>query len=137
MILYQELAKAGHQKEMDRIIDENAGELQGDFLGFTDTYKHLAQLIPKDWTIVDLGCAYGFQSYYFRKHEKYIGVNLTDKFFRGIANAEFFKMSIKEYLEKGHYPNEKVFAIVNYVPDWEATELVKEHFQDLFIYYPK
>jgi len=36
---------------------------------------HLAALIPLHFTVVDLGCAYAAQSYYFRRHWKYIGVD--------------------------------------------------------------
>ena len=118
-------------------------DIDGEFMGFTDIYKHLAQIIPKSRIIVDLGCAYAPQAIYFTEHRKYIGVDLP--YFKtprvNTKNSEYCEMSIKEWIEKElpKYNKEELFAICSYVPPWhdDNQKLCRENFLDMFAYYPR
>ena len=54
---------------------EAGAELDISFLGFEDPYRFVKDIARKDMIIIDFGCAYATQSWYFREHEKYIGVD--------------------------------------------------------------
>jgi len=62
--LYKQLKKdLRFSKQVDEIIDSDSCEIDPTFLGFTDTYRYLAKIIDKDWTIIDLGCNNGTQAF--------------------------------------------------------------------------
>jgi hypothetical protein len=103
------------------------------FLGFIDTYYYLAKIIPLHWTVVDFGCAYNAQAYYFRKHKKFIGVDPCVKVRFSFENTELFTGTIAQYL-KSNPPVEQVFAICNNVPS-RQTEMIREYYPNCFIYY--
>ena len=125
------------------------------FLGFEEVYKAITLFVPKSKIIIDFGCGYAFQSWYFRDYKKYIGVDIavTEKDVLKTENSEFYYMSIKEFIRKYvktdcygfcdiRLPGmesinaENVFAICSYVPDVEARELVRETFPYCLVYYP-
>lgn len=133
------------REEINRVFthDDNASaNMDYTFLGFEDQYKAISQLVRTDWTIIDLGCAYAPQSYYFTEHKKYIGVDikLPKAFFNNSGNAKFYEMSIQEFCKKvidnGLYKN-KTFAICNFVPDEDARECVRNTFKNCFVFYPE
>ena len=117
-------------------------DIDAEFMGFTDIYKHLAQIIPKERIIVDLGCAYAPQAIFFTKHKKYIGVDLPNHDIPMVKtkNSQYFLMSIKEWIEKElpKYNKDELFAICSYVPPWydDNEKLTRDNFRHLFIYYP-
>jgi hypothetical protein len=106
-------------------------------MGFVLTYKHLADLIPKDWTVVDLGCAYNPQNWYFRRHHKYIAVDnqTTERFV--FPNTELYHGNIETWISEHQVEIDPktTFAILNYVPSVDA-EIVKSAFENLYIFYP-
>ncbi len=132
--------------QLQRILEEGSGDIDGTFVGFTATYRHLAALIPLHFTVVDLGCAYAAQSYYFRRHLKYIGVDGWAKDRIAAPNTLHLSMSIERYLcersthgylreRSTHEGSGPVFAICNYVPT--DTTALRAAYTNLFVYYPE
>jgi hypothetical protein len=123
--------------QLRRILEEGGGDIDGTFVGFTATYRHLAALIPLHFTVVDLGCAYAAQSYYFRRHRKYIGVDGWSETRISAPNTQHLTMPIVSYLKERavHEGSGPVFAICNYVPT-STTEL-RAAYVNLFVYYPE
>ncbi len=132
---YQMLCKAGYKKEVDGIIDRNNGDIDRTFLGFLDIYEALAKIIPTDKVVYDLGCGYGFQSYFFRKHKKFIMVNHGTSDIFKMPNSKFYSADIHDFL-KGRKVEGNHFAICSYVPLKGGYGGIKAKFRDLFIYYP-
>ena len=110
------------------------------------TYYHLSKMIPKDWTVVDIGCAYNPQSYLFQEHARHIAVepvwNDSDfkfEYFKA-PNTELLFMSGQDFilkeLPKMDLDKSKTFCILNFVPSDEVNVLVRQAFKNLFVYYP-
>ena len=138
--LYKQLKKDQRfSKQVDEIITSDSCQIDPSFLGFSDTYRYLAKIIDEDWTIIDLGCNNCTQAFYFLKHERYIGVDISDCLKLETPNVIFYKESIKEFIEKHKRLIEapRTFAICNYVPCWgEERRLIQKSFKNLYIYYP-
>lgn len=119
-----------------------AAEQDYTFLGFESVYQAVTLFVPKSKVIIDLGCAYAFQSWYFRDYRKYIGVD------NGVCyadvleteNSEFHFTSIQNFVKnifpKLGYSTDEVFAICSYVPDENAREMVRGYFSHCLVYYP-
>lgn len=112
------------------------------FLGFEDVYKGVLNFVPNEKIIIDLGCAYATQSWYFREYKQYIGVDseMNDNSVIHTENSEFYFTSIQNFIHN-IFPSlkldlENVFAICSYVPDEEARLLVRETFPNCLVYYP-
>lgn len=129
------------EDQLDRVFGQDMCDIDAEFLGFTYIYFALASVIPKHWTIVDLGCAYSPQAFIFKDHRAYIGVDL------GIAKERFeapntthYTMPIAEFIEKhiDGFDQKTTFAICSYVPPWhdDNMALAREHFKNVFTYYP-
>ena len=134
------------KEEIDKIFmtSETVGaECDYTFLGFEEVYKAVTLFVPKNKVIIDLGCAYAFQSWYFQNYRKYIGVdnglNINDVFMT--KNSEFYFTSIQKFIEEIfgtlNYNKEEVFAICSYVPDKEARDMVREFFPYCLVYFPE
>ncbi len=133
-----------YPKQCHEVFSYQYCELDPSFLGFTDAYEALSKLIPKHWTIIDIGCAQCAQAYYFRDHKLYIGVDPANpptnppmKRF-SFSNTVFWNKSIIEatrYLRGIDFKT--VFGILNYVPcKTYEHKLVRQTFPNLFCYYP-
>lgn len=131
--------------EIDKIFSESntaSAELDYTFFGFEKVYKAVAMFVPKSKIIIDFGCAYAFQSWYFKNYEKYIGVDCStsSKDVLRTDNSQFFFMSIQAFIKdqfpKLGYKKEDIFAVCSYVPDEEARMIVKECFPYCLVYYP-
>lgn len=139
---YDELFDLIPKKEMDKVFDYDKCEFSYDFLGFTEYYKALASIIPKGKTIIDFGCNQALQSYYFREHNRYIGIDIAipTEYRYKTDNSLHFQDEISKWIEfefsKMRINPKECFAIINYVPDWGAQALVKQTFQNVFCYYP-
>jgi len=124
----------------DRCNKNPMCDIDGEFLGFTEIYKNLAEIIPKERIIIDLGCAYAPQAVYFTEHKKYIGVDVSDCPKVKTNNSEYYIMKIQDFIEKElpKIKDENLFAICSYVPPWHGDneKLVRENFRHCFIYYP-
>ena len=129
------------KEEWERV--SRTAEISPDFCCFADTYYHLSQVIPKDYTVIDFGAAYNAQAYFFTKHKKFIAVNphsadRDDGMFKP-DNCDIYRMTTGEFLKKVEDPKEKVFAICNYVPNWygeDSIDLVHKNFRNIYTFYP-
>ena len=129
--------------EWERVMKGTASaEITPDQLTCGD-YYHLAKMIPKDYTVIDIGCAYNAQSYLFQNHKRYIGVEPAGDFdgFRFIyfqaPGTEFIVSTGQDFIH--NLPDldmDKTFAICTWVPDRECRELVRKTFNNCYVYYP-
>lgn len=126
--------------QFSHLASQERCEIDFEFLGFTEQYKMLSSVIPKDFTIVDLGCYMAFQSHYFKDHKQYIGVDVCELERYKTSNSTHFTMSIQEFiisvLPTLNLDLGKTFAICNYVPDTEATSFARKTFSNIFCFYP-
>ena len=130
-------------EEVKRLFKKNYrmdGNICPEFMGFTRVYKSLLDIVPKHFTIIDLGCCYAAQCYYFKDYKQYIGVDVEDEERFATENTTHYEMSIqkfiKEVLPKLHLNLKECFAICSYVPDDNATELARHTFPNILVYYP-
>lgn len=140
-----ELFKIIPREKIDKIfsISKTAGaELDYTFLGFENVYKAATLFVPQSKVIIDCGCAYAFQSWYFKDYKKYIGIDngvcVSDVL--RTENSEFYFRSIQSFIKNVfpqlEYSLDEVFAICSYVPDENARKLVRETFPYCLVYYP-
>lgn len=130
------------EEEKKRVFNARNCMIDSSFLGFIETYKYLAAIIPKEYTVYDFGCGYNPQCYYFKDHNKYIAINPyeidSNELFK-TPNCDIYRMTTKEFLETIYNKEEKEFSICNYVPDWynhSSIELVRKNFNNCFTFYP-
>lgn len=124
------------KSEIQRLFSYEYCELEPDFLGFLNSYYDL-QTIPKDFTIIDIGCYQALQGIYFRDHKQYIGVDIdtpTEYMLRQ-ENSEYYCMSGQRFIKnkfskllKNGLEIDKTFAICSYVPDEELWKMISETF---------
>lgn len=129
------------EDQIDRVLGQDMCDIAPEFLGFTNVYFALASIIPKHWTIVDLGCAYAPQAFIFKDHKAYIGVDASECERFSAPNTTHYRMTIADFLARhsGDFAKETTFAICSYVPDWYSAnnrELARSHFPNGFTYYP-
>jgi hypothetical protein len=125
-------------QEIDRVFKSDRCEIDIEFIGFINIYKNLSQIIPKHFTVIDFGCAYNPQSYYFIDHKKYIAVDNDSSISRfHPPNCDIFVMDIKTWIDNNIdlFDIEETFAICSYVPSMQ-TELVRNNFKNVFVFYP-
>ena len=109
-------------------VKKSVSTYNPEFLGHVDAYYYLSRLIPLDTTIYDMGCCWGFQSYFFKDHKKYIGVDANqdgDKQIK-LPNNEYHNCTIKEFLKKNEI-DQRHFAICNYVVLLRFRVVGKQH----------
>ena len=135
------------KEKIDRVFETSetaSAELDYEFLGFENVYKAVTLFVPKDRIIIDFGCGYAFQSWYFKDYRKYIGVDVGREAedvlnILETGNSEFCHMRIQQFIAmfpRMRYEVEEVFAICSYVPDTGAQRLVRETFPHCLVYYP-
>lgn len=147
-----EFYKRETQNLLESIGDERVNELfsyefcemEQDFVGFINNYADLKAL-PRDFTIIDIGCNQAFQADYFKNHAKYIGIEPGVPIQNRLRqdNAEYYEQTLQEFVEKelprlaqsGLDPN-KTFAICSAVPDSAACKLTEDTFRYFRISYP-
>jgi hypothetical protein len=132
--------------ELKRVLEQPHADIDLEFIGFMDQYVALSYLIPKHFTVVDLGCGYNPQSYLFTGHKRYIAVDAPMPSEWGqlrrfcAPNCELFEMTISEFIDKhiGSLDLDETFAICNYVPPWHGhdSKKVGATFKNVFCYYP-
>lgn len=140
--LYRDLKKVVSD-QLERVFDYRYCDIEPDFPGFVHIYHDLAQQIPADTTVLDLGCAYAAQGWYFRHHKAYIGVDFVDTKARFcFPNTQHIVSNIKTFLDEVEAGTRTipgpVFAIMSYVPVLQdVEERVQKLFPDHFVYYPR
>lgn len=138
--LTKELLSIIPESEQHRVFEQEHCDIDPSFIGFIDIYKNLSEIIPKHFTIVDLGCAYAPQAYYFKDHKKYIGVDIfLGERFRA-DNTKHLQITIRDFCDvfASSFDKDETFAICNYVPPWHGDnrEMARKYFENLFVYYP-
>jgi hypothetical protein len=129
-------------EQTDRVFSFAMCDIGPEFLGFVGIYERLSQIIPVDWTVIDLGCAYAPQAFFFEKHREYIGVDLLTELEARFAarNSRHYHMAVSEFVERhtGEYRQDTTFAICSYVPPWggDNMSLARGAFKNVFTFYP-
>lgn len=139
-ILY-ELKQIIPKEEQELVLNQEGCEYDFEFWGFLNIYKPISEIIPERMTVVDFGCYLAPQSYLFKNHKKYIGVDFVNLKRFTPKNAQHYVCAIQDFISQKLYEvyekdNGKIFAICSYVPDFDAVKLVKETFPNCFCYYP-
>lgn len=128
--------------EYHEVMSQDMCELDSEFLGFVDVYKNLSRIIPKGSIVIDFGCYLAAQSYFFARHKMYIGVDVVSMRRFTPPNSVHYTMSIQNFIQIEvpklfeEYDELKLCAICSYVPDFQATEMVRKTFPNVFCYYP-
>lgn len=128
--------------EYHEVMSQDMCELDSEFLGFVDVYKNLSRIIPKGSIVIDFGCYLAAQSYFFARHKMYIGVDVVSMRRFTPPNSVHYTMSIQNFIQIEvpklfeEYDELKPCAICSYVPDFQATEMVRKTFPNVFCYYP-
>ena len=128
------------KKEYKKIIAQYDCDYDKGFWGNMNIYKFLSKIIPKNFIIIDFGCYFAPQSYYFKKHTKYIGVDTISLNRFQPKNAVHYVGLITNYILENKYlieqNNDNIFAICSYVLDQGAMEFVRRNFSNVFCFYP-
>ena len=126
--------------EYHEVMSQDMCELDSEFLGFVDVYKNLSRIIPKG--SIDFGCYLAPRSYCCARHKMYIGVEVVSMRRFTPPNSVHYTMSIQNFIQIEvpklfeEYDELKLCAICSYVPDFQATEMVRKTFPNVFCYYP-
>ena len=62
------------EKYTEEIIVNEDVRTEGWQLGYMTENIKIAEMIPKDKIVIDVGCGFGFQHILFKDHKKYIGI---------------------------------------------------------------
>ena len=139
-----ELFKLIPKEKLDELFKNShaSAELDSSFLAFEDVYKSVLSFVPKSKIIIDFGCAYATQSWYFRDYKKYIGIDNTsnEKSVIHTENSEYYFTSIQNFITNIfstlNISKKDIFAICSYVSDEKAREMVRKNFPNCLVYYP-
>jgi len=136
------------KKEIERVMKSDASaeiDASSCMCGGA-TYYYLSKMIPKHWTVIDIGCAYNSQSYLFQSHARHIAIEPVwlDKDFHfeyfKAPNTELLFMTGQEFIQnelsKMKLDLNKTFAICNYIPSDACNLMVRETFKNLWCFYP-
>lgn len=124
-----------YRDQYNSVLNQDQCDIESDFLGFVEQYYLLSKVIPKHFTVIDFGCAYAPQAYYFIDHKKYIGIDYCVLKRFTFKNTEHKLIAIETELSNWvGKDTSQIFAICNYVPT--GTFNIRRIFQNLFIYYP-
>lgn len=131
-------------KEIERVFNESdsaGAEIDSTFLCFEDVYEKVAKHCNKNTTILDFGCSYMAQSYWFTNCKQYIGIDIP---FRNNVkfktdNSTIYLMTgqnfIKKILPELKLNEENTIAVCSYVPDEELQQLVANTFKYNYVQY--
>lgn len=132
------LVKSLDKEQLHKVLSYEYCEIAEDFVGFLHSYKDLADNLPKDTTIIDIGGCYGIQGEYFKDFAEYILVepnvpaehtyNTPNTTVITATGQDFIKNALPVLQENGLDLN-KTFCICSYVPDEKLrNELIPETF---------
>lgn len=135
------------EEELKLKLNYGMSELEYDFLGFEHVYLPIAEMVPKGFTIVDLGCYQAAQSYAFKNHARYFGVGHYDRLvshdfippLRFLPeNAIHYVMSAEEFMEKylDTFDLDETYFVMSYVPEFhdKADWLLSQVKHGTFVY---
>lgn len=127
--------------QLARVFGQKVCDIDHEFLGFTEKYLALASIIPLDWTVVDLGCAYAPQALIFKDHKAYVGVDVSNGERFSAPNTTHYSMTTADFIavHSADFDIDRTFAICSYVPNWfhqDSRRLTREAFKNVFTFYP-
>jgi hypothetical protein len=135
-----ELMEVIPREQIEKVLSQPYCEIQPCFLGFTDIYKALSSIIPKHFTVIDLGCCYNAQCFHFLEHKEYIAVDVWVGHKFQSPNCRIFEMTIDAFIAKHlkEFNLKQTFAICSYVPPWYGHDIksVAMNFPNIFTFYP-
>lgn len=129
--------------EVNRLFGYEECELEFDFVGFLYHYADLKEL-PKDFTIIDVGCYQAFQGDYFKDHKCYIGVEpcVPENYCLRQDNAVYYNKTGQQFIEedlpvllRNGLDLDKTFVICANVPDKEIRKIIADTFPNHRIWY--
>lgn len=135
------------KEEVERVFRDSytaSAEMDMSFLCFEDQYEEVLANTTPDTIIIDIGCSYDAQCFYFTNYDRYIAVDLParepfDDVRFDNGNVEFYAMTgqqfIKEVLPTLNLDLNNVVAICNYVPSGELNKMVRDTFPNHYVYY--
>lgn len=139
------------KEQIKEVFEQEYCDIDYDFIGFIETYFHLSKIIPKHFDVIDLGCAYNPQCYYFTKHKSYTGVDLgilpvyqpcekkiEFKQFKSL-NCKLIHKHINTFLEEDaeNYEKNTTFVICNYsTQNQKILEKISKIFKNIYMFYP-
>jgi hypothetical protein len=131
---------ANYFDQLQRVFASEHCDIDPDFLGFVTTYRYLSELIPLHHTVLDIGCAFAPQGFYFRNHARYIGVDgftpINDRFHFG--NTEHIMSTSQEFFSHVKKLPRSTFVIANYMSASEhIVDEIKLKSHNCFVYYPQ
>lgn len=123
--------------QWQKVMNQPMCDIDATFFGFIHTYDALSKIIPKEFTVIDLGCCFNAQSFYFTEHREYIAVDISDCIKFKPDNCTIYNKSISEFIERdiSKFDLKTTFAICNYVSD-SMAELVRKSFMHVYTFYP-
>ena len=126
------------KKQLEEVFAYEYCDIDLSFMGFTDIYKHLSMIIPKHFTVIDLGCSYAPQCFYFSAHRQYIGIDLYGGPRFHSDNTLHFEKRIEDFLLENldKLDLAESFAICSYVPSPSAVSDARNIFLNIFSFYP-
>jgi len=128
------------KEQIERVFKQYYCDISPEFIGFIDIYESLSKIIPKHFTVVDLGCAYNPQCFYFTEHKQYVAVDVSDCEKFQSENCVIYNKSIEKFITENlnDFNLKQTFAICSYVPPWggDNVGMVKQSFENCFVYYP-
>lgn len=135
--LYVEIYASSCREELSRVLQQQECDIDPQFLGFMKTYKMLAELIPLNYTVYDVGCAYGIQGWYFRNHKGYLGIDCDTQTERMCwENGSYVLTGAAKWIETKPQTHH-TFAICNYMNSSSDAALVRNYFRNVYCYYPE
>ena len=138
------LASIG-KEEAKRLFSYDECEVERDYLGFLENYKDLSEILPKDFTIIDIGSYMSFQADYYKGFKHYIGVEpwVPLEFRLRQPNAEYYEQTAQRFIAEtlpqlitAGLDLNKTFAICSAVPDKTTKLLVAKTFKYFRVAYP-
>lgn len=130
------------ETQIKHVFDNShaSADIGPEFLGFVDIYYYLSKAIPQHFTVIDLGCAYAPQAFFFQDHAAYIGVDMEEgPRFKG-TNTTHVVSRIEDFIRNDAPTIARPrFAICSYVPPWggDNGRTVREYFENIFVFYPE
>lgn len=133
------------EAERKRLLSYERCEIEPDFIAFLGNYYDLPLRLPKDYTIIDIGCYQALQGILFQKHKKYIGVepNVPIEWRLQQDNAEYYNQTGQQFIQKtlpelirNGLDLKKAFIICSAVPDKELQKMIWTVFPQCRISYP-
>lgn len=112
------------------------GEVDYLFGGMIDNYLAVSETIPKQFTIIDLGCGQAVQSWLFKDFHGYVGVEKKDvsKIGLPMPDAKYCTKTIQEFIKDDldKFDLSKCYAICNGRVDRKTQLLAVGTFPNIF-----